>query len=274
MWMTRSRCTRLVVGGALALAAVAAAPAVADVAAPPAPNLEVAARWSADTSGKTILVVDVHNAGATAVERPWLQLDSQSIPPGDIQPGCLDVQTVPPPNAVSLVGTGLTRCLLAPLAAEETRQVVVHVPSPALQGAVVASGYSVMATGDDGVRGGVKSSTVLKPPPAITVAAAGNQNPARGFRVRLRATKAGRALVRLAVPEFRKGSGAVSVQRTVTFPAKGTRTVTLRAHGSTLRRLRQALRDGAWKAVLVVEFTPSDRWAPASVVRNPRISRR
>ncbi len=272
--MNGSRWISLIVGGVFALAAVAAAPAVADEAAPPSANLEVAARWSTDTAGKAILVVDVHNAGAAAVERPWLQLDSQSIPSGDIQPGCLEVQAVAPPNAVSLVGTGLTRCLLAPLAANETRRVVVYVPSPGLQGAVLASGYSVMATGDDGVRGSAKSSTVLKPPPAITVTVARNQNPVRGFRVTLDAAKAGTVLVRLSVPELRKPAAGINVQRTLTFPARGVRTVTLRAHGSTLRRLRQALRDGAWKATLVVDFTPGDKWAPASVVRTPPISRR
>lgn len=278
--MNRSRWVSFIVGGALALTATAsaAAPALADDgAAVPSPNLEiVTAKWVTAPAGKVELWTTVRNVGSSPAERPWLFLGIKSVPAAGWQPACLELRTAadPGPMQSQLTRDRAVACLLAPLGPGEIRQIRVAVPEPAPEPYVSARGTNVWVAGEDGKPFNVVHGTAALPwPPGVVATVKRNQRPVGGLRITLRGLRAGKLTLSVELRNPQTGQ-LLTFDKVVRFAKRGTKTVTIRAKGKTLRQLRRAIRGGASKATVDGTFSSAGGWGGSFFTVTVPISQR
>jgi len=261
--MERKRWVTMMVGGAFALAAMAAAtPAAADdggAAAYPSPKVFLESHWYTDKAGKVSLALTLRNRGP-ALERPWLQIYTPGVPASAWWPACLEYQDVAPWTMGVASSGGLTRCRLAPLAEGEVR----HVEMLAAKFPVTRIGtIQLVVAGDDGNVNQTAPALALRlDPVGATYRIAPRQHPTRGLKVVVRALRPGAAEIVVAVRRSADTTENLYLRGVARFAKPGRRTVTLKPRGPVLRQLRYALRHGTAEASFEATYRPADGMQP------------
>jgi len=274
--MERKRWVTMMVGGAFALAAMAAAtPAVADdggAGASPAPKVTLEGDWYTDKAGKVSLALTLHNHGP-ALERLWLQIYTPGVPASAWWPACLEHQDVAPWTMGLASSGGLTRCRLAPMAEGETRHVEMlpeKIGDPAKLG-----GLRLVVAGDDGNVNQTSPVLVMRlDPVGATYRIAPRQRPTRGLKVVVRALRPGAAELVVAIRRSADTTENLYLRGVARFDKPGRRTVTLKPRGKVLRQLRHALSHGTAEASFQAMYRPADGMQPTVAEQDLRFAPR
>jgi hypothetical protein len=187
-------------------------------------DLRMRAATSRDDDGRLRTTVVLTNAGPLAADRPALKAVSSPGISARWQNTCAleSTQTLPSRHS----------CVLEPLAAGASRTLTLISESPV----AVTNALSVRGEGPDLADADNATTVTVAAPPAVALTAARSQTLRRGIKVRLTASRTGRARVTVAI----RGS-RIRLARTVHVKAYTPRSVTLRARGAKLRALRAAL---------------------------------
>ncbi len=187
-------------------------------------DLQVRAWPVGYANGRMRIEITVHNAGPLSADLPVLKT-SGAVP--------------------ARWENGSSELKLAPLAAGESRMLMLVADSPSGAGPVIA----VSAEGPDLAPGDNMTTFILGAPPAFTVTAAKRQTLRKGIKVDVGGPAGGSARVTVA---FKVRGRPVRVTRTVKLKPFTARTVTLRPGGATRRSLERALRRGPLTAAITV----------------------
>ena len=183
------------------------------------PDLRVTVAPAREADGRLRVPVTVTNAGATSADLP--ELEARSLPGAHWEGDCSPVFHYP-------------TCVTPRLAPGESRTLVLRADAPA------AGTLSVTAKseGTDIAPADNTATAAYAAAAPFDLAAAAKQRLSRGVKVQVRAVRAGRTRVTLAV---KVRGRTVKLGKIVTLAPYTPRTVTLRATGAKLRSLRRAV---------------------------------
>jgi hypothetical protein len=180
-------------------------------------DLRVSAVPARDPDGRLRIAVTLTNAGSIPADVP--SLDSSLLSGARWEGACLPQSVFP-------------RCLSTPLAAGESRVLVIRAEDPAATTATITTS----SEGQDLAPVDNSTAVAFAPAPPFAIVPAKAQHLSRGIKVDVRAVRAGPARLTAA---FKVRGHTITLARTVTLAPNVARTVTLRPGGAKLRSLRR-----------------------------------